>query len=351
MTYNPNTPVLSTTQRNCRRLIYEGYSYVIDRNSWRCDMRDIKCKGRLRQNGDVYVDTMQYPADAAYPHGHSHASDHERVQGEMAKSFIYQQVTTTTDPARSIVADGVATASAGVVANMPTLKSFSRSISRKRKINDLSYPIPRRLADINIPVELTTTKKGDNFIWHDSGPNDPERIIVFATDANIAALNQCEIIMADGTFKVAPDIFYQLWVVHGLYRNRVQPFIYALLPRKTTEIYSRVLELIREHINPRTIIIDFEQAEEHAFRESFPDADMHGCFYHFAQSIYRKIQALGWTEQYTANENFAKEIRRFIALSFIHPNDVINVYNLLKQLFIANHGEEYGRVSKDIFYY
>lgn len=43
--------------------------------------------------------------------------------------------------------------------------------------------------------------------------------------------------------------------------------------------------------------------------------------------------------------NFQKEIRRFMALSFVHIDDVIEVYKLLFNLFKANHGEEFGAVS------
>jgi hypothetical protein len=114
-------------------------------------------------------------------------------------------------------------------------------------------------------------------IWFDSSPNDLEVIIVFSRDENFAALTQCNIIFADGTFKIASDLFEQLCTVYGLHRNStVLPFVCALLLRKTAAMYQRVLELIDDYINEHcTIIINFEQAKINAFRQSFTFATIH----------------------------------------------------------------------------
>ena len=45
--------------------------------------------------------------------------------------------------------------------------------------------------------------------------------------------------------------------------------------------------------SPWTVTMDFEKAVMNAVQEAFGEVEIHGCFYHLAQIIYRKIQANG----------------------------------------------------------
>ena len=44
---------------------------------------------------------------------------------------------------------------------------------------------------------------------------------------------------ADGTFKVCPELFFQLYIVHGQRGGRISPCVFALLPNKTKATYIR----------------------------------------------------------------------------------------------------------------
>lgn len=46
-------------------------------------------------------------------------------------------------------------------------------------------------------------------------------------------------------------------------------------------------------------MIDFEKAAENAFSHSFPQAQIKGCFFHFAQSLWRNIQSIGLASHYS----------------------------------------------------
>lgn len=41
--------------------------------------------------------------------------------------------------------------------------------------------------------------------------------------------------------------------------------------------------------NPNAISMDSEKALMNTFGAKFPDADIHGCFFHLAQNIEKKI--------------------------------------------------------------
>ena len=136
-----------------------------------------------------------------------------------------------------------------------------------------------------------TTVKGEPFILFDSGPGK-DRIIVFTTKANLDILQRTVHIYMDGTFKISPTIFFQLYTIHGFIRSTSFPLIYALLPNKIKETFTRLLEEVKKLIaefHPQSFLIDYEMAMYGAIRAVFPEASIRGCFFHFSQALYRKL--------------------------------------------------------------
>lgn len=120
-----------------------------------------------------------------------------------------------------------------------------------------------------------------------------DRILIFAIDEQFDILQDTEDFLVDGTFKVVPEIFYQLFIIHGVFRDHVIPLIYALLRRKDAATYQR---LINEILNmaprwsPRSVMLDFEQASLGVFLATFPNVSLSGCYFHLRQNIHRKLQ-------------------------------------------------------------
>ena len=52
---------------------------------------------------------------------------------------------------------------------------------------------------------------------------------------------------------------------------------------------------IKRVAQPRSdaVMVDFELAVLNAITTSFPDSSKKGCFFHFSQAIFKKIQSLG----------------------------------------------------------
>ena len=101
---------------------------------------------------------------------------------------------------------------------------------------------------------------------------------------------------ADGTFKVVPEQFFQLYTIHAEKGSTIIPCIYALLTKKTQATYKKLFTKILEinpELNPFLIMVDFEKAIN-AFEEKFLSVVL-GCFVHLSQNIYRKIQSAGLT--------------------------------------------------------
>ncbi len=62
-----------------------------------------------------------------------------------------------------------------------------------------------------------------------------------------------------------------------------------------------------------------------AIEEVFPNVVLSGCFFHYAQSLWRKLQSLGLQQDYCNDEIFAIQARQFAALAFV-PVEVIYTF-------------------------
>lgn len=111
--------------------------------------------------------------------------------------------------------------------------------------------IPRSLAEVYIPERFqhTRTDPPREFILKDTGADDPERIIILGSAIELNRLSRCSTWLADGTFRTSPEIFFQVYTLHGLYRNKVIPLLVALLPNKRQRTYERFLDAIFEAID------------------------------------------------------------------------------------------------------
>lgn len=119
---------------------------------------------------------------------------------------------------------------------------------------------------------------------------------IFGTDENLQILCEAERIFIDGTFKIVPALFHQLYTVHAKYKGQVFPLIFALLQSQSQFHYESMWRLIMQAatnqgrtLNLRAAISDFEASAINAVRTIFPAADVKGCYFHYAQSVMRKV--------------------------------------------------------------
>ncbi|CAF3945239.1 unnamed protein product [Rotaria sp. Silwood1] len=204
----------------------------------------------------------------------------------------------------------------------------------------------------SIPTLLTRTVRQDQFLCCDTGPgmsfNVPiivlatnvflsfiegdDRILIFSSPEQLDILQSVNDFLVDGTFKVVPEIFYQLYIIHAIYRGHVVPVLYALLRRKNAATYQNLIDQILQfapHWNPNTIMLDFEQACIGVYETNFPNVLLSGCYFHLRQSIHRKLQALGCQNKYESDPAFSHNIHKIAASAFLKPDEVIKGYEAL----------------------
>eukprot|EP00800_Vazella_pourtalesii_P006517 TRINITY_DN1850_c0_g1_i10.p2 TRINITY_DN1850_c0_g1~~TRINITY_DN1850_c0_g1_i10.p2 ORF type:complete len:113 (-),score=5.79 TRINITY_DN1850_c0_g1_i10:891-1229(-) len=111
-------------------------------------------------------------------------------------------------------------------------------------------------------------------------------------------LEQSRVWLSDGTFKTAPTLFAQVYVIHGLHgghnlpQDGLLPCLFMLLSNKTHATYMRMWEqvqLLCSLAHPDEILMDFEKAAMTSFEHTWPTSMVKGCFFHLTQSLWRKV--------------------------------------------------------------
>ena len=166
---------------------------------------------------------------------------------------------------------------------LPLVNSIKKNIIRYRAKEETSINIGRD----DIPIELQLNHRFEGFLKHDSGPNDPKRIIIFCSDFKENFVCNSNLWLVDGTFKVVPHGFAQLVTIHTLIIGKAFPLIYILLQDKTYESYIRAFEIVKSSYNPKLqyVITDFETALHDAVKCCFLFVSAEYCWFHFTQAI------------------------------------------------------------------
>jgi hypothetical protein len=326
------------SQRGKDNLLHEGYRYRHDRtnldgsSSWRCVRRH--CAGRRKK----LIDGSSVEVTA-----HIHAPDIAKNDAERMKADIRQRAANTVEKPRQVILASTAGASLEATQFLPSYVASQRTIERKRKRDDIAMPNPRSAQEIQIPEQLKVTTRAETFLFWDSGADNPQRLFVFCTEANIDALEHNRHWFMDGTFKVAPELFVQLFTIHALVDNRALPMVYVLLQTKTEVDYERVFRKLLETrgtLSPLSILLDFEKASLQAATKVFPRATVVGCLFHLGQSLWRRIQDEGLSNNYRDDENIRMFTKMLLALSFVPPEDVAESFEELND----NRPDELARV-------
>jgi hypothetical protein len=114
------------------------------------------------------------------------------------------------------------------------------------------------------------------------------------------------------------------------------PTIFALLPNKTEATYVRFLSLLCNvalcydvRFSPKVIQIDFEIAMMNAISRVLINSEIRGCFFHYTQAIWRKVQNLGLTIAFKNNPSVRKTVRQLSALPLVPYNNIDEVWDAI----------------------
>ena len=167
------------------------------------------------------------------------------------------------------------------VSRLSTRDNIKRRIRKMRSNNDYAA-VPNELNFILIPSVLCKSERDSQFLRCDTSPGislnvlvimymylsllcitdlGDDRILIFASNEQLGILQSPHHFMSDETFKVVPEIFYQLYIIHAVYGDHIIPVSYALLPRKNASTYERLFNEILKFApewTPESMLIDYE---------------------------------------------------------------------------------------------
>lgn len=306
-----------------------GYIYVYDKKStsdssitfWRCENKK-ECKGRVHVKDGKVIKMVR---------DHFHAPcgtsvNVAKVVAAVKRTAAQRELHTST-----VVNMAMAGTSEAVQALAPVNRNLKQTVYRVRKKLSPHLPSPSDLAGLVIPEQFRFYKynitQKEPYLLSDSGPTE-KRILIFGRQSWLRFLAQSPVCYGDGTFKLAPPMFHQVFVLMAKRQGGIFPIVYVLLPDKRQVTYKKMFDMIIELVpefQPMKFSCDFEMAVINAVKMCFPTVRIHGCFFHLAHNIFKKLVALGLKEEYTKYDKFALQARMIAALSFV-PTDKLPFY-------------------------
>ncbi|XP_003369019.1 conserved hypothetical protein [Trichinella spiralis] len=154
--------------------------------------------------------------------------------------------------------------------------------------------------------------------------NASKHIPVFSTADNIRLLAAMKTLGLDGIAKVVPQWYQQLFTIHVFAAGKLVPVVYCLCTAEDIGTYGYIFQalidkaaVLEVDVKPDTIICDFETALIPAIRGYFPNMRVQGCYFHFCQTVHKKVSELELKTRYGTEEETRKKIRMLLATAFL----------------------------------
>lgn len=264
-----------TSNKGKTKVLCDGYIYVKQKNLangvilYECDRRrsQATCKAKIKILNNEIIDKLNQ---------HTHASDKPRCEAAKVGQVIKKRAQETLGTTQQIIAEACGGQSEEVIVKLPPLHHLGRNVRRYRQISESSMPLPTSTDSLVIPENLAKTPDGEKFILQDYSSVNGKRIIILGTEKSLEFLANSQHWFFDGTFKVVPDIFAQLYTIHALIEHHTIPCIYALLPDKTQATYNEFLQAVKNFKNftIKSAMIDFEKAMLNSLISNFPGLEV-----------------------------------------------------------------------------
>lgn len=268
---------------------------------------------------------------------HNHAPNAEKIMAKKTVNGAKERATSTTEPPQRILADAIANVPEATFGSLPNRNLLKKTIRRARRRLNMPPPMPNSLEELVIPASFRQLADGQEFLLFDSSAErdlpENQRFLIFSTKRNLQLMMQSTQWQVDGTFHAAPHLFSQLYTIHAIHYGSTIPSIFVLLPNKSQETYTRMIQAIKHlqpGLAPATILSDFERSAINAFKGEFPNAVFTGCFFHFQQCIWRRVQQIeGMVSRYSEDVEFALQVRHLASLAFVPVPDVVRAFEAL----------------------
>ena len=111
------------------------------------------------------------------------------------------------------------------------------------------------------------------------------------------------------------------------------PCAFVLLTGKKEQLYKQVISELKDAalnlklvLQPKVIMTDFELAAINAFSYHFPNCQLRGCYFHFAQCLWKRFINLGFKQIYSENVEVETWFKSFVAMPLVPLNKVDELF-------------------------
>ena len=138
-------------------------------------------------------------------------------------------------------------------------------------------------------------------------------------------------LLGDGTFSTTPPMFSQIYIIHLLLEKQAYPVFFILTKHKAKVVYDEIFNIIKNlGVRVRLFMSDYEKATRSSFRNVFEGITIKGCWFHYCQSLVKKVKDLKFGKEYTTNTEINELIRLFFSLAFVPPENINDYYDEIK---------------------
>ena len=299
----------------------DGYKYFSNRKKsdcvyLKCVLFRNGCKGSAKLNTQI---NLVYPKSL-----HNHEVDAYNSEVFALKSRCRTRAKSSRDNLRYLFND---TTRADPSAHKVTYKECESLMFRARRT---SQPIIPKSA-----IEFCDLLPTTNFALNLKATitlSDRIAVIFFSEKIHIM-IGDISDIQFDGTFYVVPRIFYQLFTIFISIGTHTLPAIHCLMTHKDEELYTEVILKIKDlfpQFQPTNIMSDWERGSRNSFKHVYPGTRINGCWFHYTQAIWRKIQKYGLTSCYRNNPELTIFVKKIMAIPHLPCDLIHSTYSLLQ---------------------
>lgn len=324
--------IFSEKEREMLTEDYFIYEIKEKRNNivyWRCNVRS--CPAKFKTTTEYHSNL----ANIMVTNNHNHISNPRDVLKKERVHLMKRKMEETLGTPRSIISTVLRGSNRTEIEATGTLDALSKMLRefRARMIN----PLPYLYHEMGISSLLAFSFRGEQLFQYGPGNyrglNEYGDFALFYTNSMYETLKDAEVICVDGTFKVVPRPYFQLYTISYLRNNSVFPVIFALVKNKNQETYRNIFAVLNQlngNLHPRIIKTDFEIASINALRLTFPTATISGCLFHLGQNIQRKLKELNLYCEYKTNPLVKKYVKALSALAFVQVEELESTFVLLR---------------------
>ncbi|KAK3909688.1 hypothetical protein KUF71_017303 [Frankliniella fusca] len=198
--------------------------------------------------------------------------------------------------------------SAQAASRIPLVKL--RTAMRRARLENRPR-LPRSLKDLDKilrqgqykPLSCTLDGKDSVYAGRAGSARQKNMSLIFVSKRMLREMNRRKTgkvkeLFCDATFCPTPRGLKasQVWNISTVRSHHVIPLVRVLMRKRTKEAYLAALEKIKSlapRLNPQKIMTDYESAEQWALGRAFPNAELHGCLFHYSKAIGAKARKLG----------------------------------------------------------